>query len=80
MCTAQYASIVCLTVLFCSVLCLCNCGGCRHHIRELSAGLKETLDVLRDLRLRAQSKNAALDNAMSEMQGILTPTQAARVG
>ena len=51
----------------------------RHEVRELSKGLRETMDLLQQLRARAQVKNVALDKAMHDLQNILTPKQSAKV-
>ena len=51
----------------------------RNKVRDLSEGLRNTMDLLEELRGRAQVKNVALDQAMHDLQGILTPTQSAKV-
>ena len=51
----------------------------RTNVRELSEGLRNTLTLLQELRAQAQVKNTALDQAMHDLQGILTPTQSAKV-
>lgn len=50
----------------------------RTKVRELSSGLRNTMNLLQELRARAQVKNVALDQAMHDLQSILSPRQSAK--